>query len=49
MNQGPPYNGTLAEYKTYFTNFEVKQLGMCYNSIQPRDENELFAIFQKKN
>ncbi len=47
MNQGPPYNGTLQEYQTYFTDFKTKQLGMCYNSIQPRDENELFAIFEK--
>jgi hypothetical protein len=48
MNQGPPYNGTLQEYLTYFTAFDVKKFGVCYNSIQPRDENELFAIFQKK-
>lgn len=47
MNQGPPFNGTLEEYKNYFQEFEIKTFELCYNSIPPRAGNELFAILQK--
>ena len=46
---GPPFGGSKEEYLRYFTPFfEVEVLEMCYNSIPPRQGNELFFIFRKK-
>jgi SAM-dependent methyltransferase len=49
--QGPPFGGTKSEYLTLFeSNFEVRKMDDCYNSIQPRKGNELFVILcQKKS
>jgi thiopurine S-methyltransferase len=49
--QGPPFGGTKSEYLTLFeSNFEVRKMNDCYNSIQPRKGNELFVILcQKKS
>ena len=46
---GPPYGGSLEEYLTYFTPyFEIITFGPSYNSISPRQGNELFAIMRRK-
>jgi len=47
---GPPYGGSLDEYKKTFSKyFQIKILETCYNSIKPRQGRELFIIFEKKN
>ncbi|XLS30358.1 methyltransferase domain-containing protein [Flavobacteriaceae bacterium M23B6Z8] len=47
--KGPPFGGSLVEYKSLFSDlFEIKKLERCYNSIKPRMGNELFFIFEKK-
>ena len=47
---GPPFGGSLIEYKKTFSKyFYIKTLETCYNSIKPRQERELFIIFEKKN
>ncbi len=47
---GPPFGGSLIEYKKTFSKyFYTKILEICYNSIKPRQERELFIIFEKKN
>ena len=47
--EGPPFGGSIAEYKTLFgPDFILKKLETAYNSIKPRKENELFFIFEKK-
>jgi thiopurine S-methyltransferase len=46
---GPPFGGSLAEYKVLFSKyFKIITLERCYNSIKPRNGNELFFIFEKK-
>ncbi|GEC77802.1 SAM-dependent methyltransferase [Flavobacterium aquatile] len=46
---GPPFGGSKSEYLALFQNdFEVKKLETAYNSIKPRQGNELFFIFTKK-
>ena len=46
---GPPFGGSKSEYLALFQNdFEVKTLETAYNSIKPRQGNELFFIFTKK-
>lgn len=48
-NDGPPFGGSTDEYLTYFSPyFEIEILEECYNSIPPRDGNELFFKFRKK-
>ncbi|MCF6223100.1 MAG: TPMT family class I SAM-dependent methyltransferase [Flavobacteriaceae bacterium] len=48
-DEGPPFGGSVSEYKKLFsTKFEIKVLELCYNSIKPRQGNELFIIFEKK-
>jgi hypothetical protein len=45
---GPPFGGSKEEYLTYFSPyFEI--LETCYNSIKPRQGNELFFKFRKKS
>lgn len=44
-----PFGGSEAEYRSYFNRyFSILTLETAYNSIPPRQGNELFAIFQKK-
>ncbi|ETN95164.1 methyltransferase domain-containing protein [Zhouia amylolytica] len=48
-NQGPPFGGNKTAYeKTFDPYFNIKTLEKCYNSIKPRQGNELFFIFEKK-
>lgn len=45
---GPPFGGSKKEYLTYFEpNFKIEIFEPCYNSIQPRQGNELFFKFRK--
>ena len=47
--EGPPFGGSFSEYlKTFQDNFTIKTFEKCYNSIKPRNDNELFFIFEKK-
>lgn len=46
---GPPFGGSIVEYESLFNEgFHIKTLEKCYNSIKPRQGNELFFIFEKK-
>lgn len=46
---GPPFGGSKEEYINLFSEyFEIKTLKTAYNSIKPRQGNELFFIFTKK-
>ncbi len=46
---GPPFGGSKEEYLTYFSPyFKIDILEHCYNSIKPREGNELFFKFIKK-
>ena len=45
---GPPFGGNIAEYKTNFTAlFDLEILEPCYNSYLKRQGNELFFKFNK--
>ncbi len=47
---GPPFGGSKEEYLKYFSPyFEIDILENCYNSIKPRQGNELFFKFTKKD
>jgi methyl halide transferase len=47
--KGPPFGGNLSEYKNLFEPFfKIRTLETAYNSIKPRENNELFFIFEKK-
>ena len=47
--EGPPFGGSLEEYKNTFSKqFHLKVLETSYNSIKPRLGRELFIIFEKK-
>lgn len=46
--EGPPFGGSREEYlKLFQEKFSIKTLEVCYNSISPRQGNELFFIFIK--
>lgn len=46
---GPPFGGTKDEYLRLFSpKFYIEKLELCYNSIPPRKDNELFINFVKK-
>ena len=46
--QGPPFGGNKSEYLTLFSEyFKIKTLNRSYNSIKPREDKELFFIFEK--
>lgn len=48
--EGPPFGGSQKEYKNLFSPyFEIKTLERCYNSIAPRNGNELFIILEARN
>ena len=41
----PPYGGSKKEYVEYFKSyFKIPTLDLCYNSIKPRQGNELFGL-----
>ena len=41
--EGPPFGGTLQEYKLMFSKkFKIKKLEPCYNSIERRKGSEVF-------
>ena len=43
---GPPFGGSLTEYKFLFQeHFKIKTLEIAHNSIKPRADKELFFIF----
>jgi len=45
---GPPFGGTLKEYRGYFELcFSSIQMEPCYNSINPRSGTELFIKLEK--
>jgi thiopurine S-methyltransferase len=45
---GPPFGGKKEEYESYFVeHFKEIYFSPCYNSIKPRQENELFMICKK--
>lgn len=45
-----PFGGTKEVYLSYLAPFfEVHTFADCYNSIKPRDGNELFGIFKRKD
>jgi len=47
--EGPPFGGSIAEYEQRFsTLFNIKKMEPAYNSIKPRQDRELFVIFEKK-
>lgn len=47
--QGPPFGGSKTAYEKLFADyFTIKILETAYNSIKPRQNNELFFIFEKK-
>ena len=46
---GPPFGGSETEYVSLFGPlYNIKSLGSAYNSIKPRQNKELFFIFEKK-
>ncbi len=48
-HNGPPYGGSVPEYKIYFgTLFEIERMEDCYNSIPPRKGSEVFINLKKK-
>ena len=48
-NEGPPFGGSKEEYINRFApKFEIKKLEHSYNSIKPRENKELFFIFEVK-
>jgi thiopurine S-methyltransferase len=47
--EGPPYGGNAEEYRELFSPFfKIRKLERAYNSIPPRQGNELFFIFEQK-
>ena len=45
----PPFGGNKEEYISYFEPyFNFKTLDICYNSIEPRANRELFINFERK-
>jgi methyl halide transferase len=48
-NQEPPFGGVKEDYVKYFEPFfKIIKIENCYNSILPRQGNELFIILQKR-
>jgi thiopurine S-methyltransferase len=45
---GPPFGGSKEEYLQLFgKKFHIKKMEICYNSVLPRQGNELFFICKK--
>lgn len=48
-HEGPPFGGYIEEYQNIFSEFfNIRTLSTCYNSILPRQEQEVFINFEKK-
>jgi len=48
--EGPPFGGSRAEYRTYFAPyFNFKHFETAYNSIKPRQGQELFVLLERKS
>jgi methyl halide transferase len=46
---GPPFAGSKEEYVQLFEPlFEIKVMELCYNSIKPRQNRELFMVLKKR-
>lgn len=46
---GPPFGGSKEEYLNLFSEiYHIKTLEKAHNSIKPRENKELFFIFEKK-
>ncbi|WP_177763683.1 methyltransferase domain-containing protein [Flavobacterium sp. I3-2] len=46
--QGPPFGGDFESYFSLFNPiFAIKKLELCYNSIKPRAQKELFVLLEK--
>lgn len=46
VQDAPPYGGSKEQYQSLFApHYNIKTLEECYNSISPRKDTELFAIF----
>jgi thiopurine S-methyltransferase len=46
---GPPFGGSAAEYRTYFSPFfNIREMSTAHNSIKPRTGKELFIIMEKQ-
>ena len=49
-HNGPPFGGNISEYQNLFSKFfNIHSLSPCYNSILPRQDREVFIIFEKIN
>jgi len=49
LDDGPPFGGSKEEYLDYFSPcFNVETFECCYNSIPPRQGNEVFMKLFKK-
>ena len=47
--EGPPFGGSVTEYLNLFSDkFTIKTLEKAHNSIKPRENKELFFIFEVK-
>lgn len=47
--EGPPYGGSKEEYLSLFSEkFTINRIERAHNSIKPRQNKELFFIFEKK-
>jgi methyl halide transferase len=47
--EGPPFGGSQQEYEQLFQSlFTIKILDIAYNSVKPRQGNELFIILEKQ-
>jgi SAM-dependent methyltransferase len=47
--EGPPFSGSRAEYEPMFKKyFNLNHFDLCYNSVKPRADSELFINFTKK-
>ncbi|MEC4048817.1 methyltransferase domain-containing protein [Flavobacterium sp. SUN046] len=47
--EGPPFGGSIEEYQNLFSDhFGIKTLETAHNSIKPREDRELFFVFEKK-
>lgn len=48
-SKGPPYGGSKEEYLSLFSSkFIIRTLELAHNSIKPRENKELFFIFESK-
>jgi len=46
--KGPPFGGSKDDYlKRFAPYFKINTLERSYNSIKPREDKELFFIFEK--